>query len=43
MLYKKVSNNTIESTYYLSESGLNLPPIVENMISWSNNNLSCGK
>lgn len=39
---KKVSNNSVESTYYLSESGLNLLPIMENMISWSNKNLSCG-
>ena len=40
---KKIINNTIESTYYLSEAGLMLLPIMKTMISWSNNNLSCGK
>ncbi|MGL5713714.1 MAG: winged helix-turn-helix transcriptional regulator [Paraclostridium sp.] len=38
---KKMSNNTVESSYYLSESGLKLLPIMENMICWSNENLSC--
>lgn len=38
---KKVSKNTVESTYYLSESGLKLLPIMESMIYWSNKNLSC--
>ena len=38
---KKVSNNIVESTYYLSESGLKLLPIMETMIHWSNKNLSC--
>ncbi|WP_455543521.1 winged helix-turn-helix transcriptional regulator [Intestinibacter sp.] len=38
---KKTSNNTVESTYYLSESGLKLLPVMEMMISWSNNNLVC--
>lgn len=40
---KKIRNNTVESTYYLSESGLRLLPIMEKMIHWSNNNLSCDK
>ncbi len=39
---KNISNNTVESTYYLSEGGLKLLPIMEAMISWSNKNLSCG-
>ena len=34
-------NGTVESTYYLSEAGLKLLPIMENMISWSNKSLSC--
>lgn len=38
---KKVSNNTVESTYYLSKAGLNLLPIMETMIYWSNKNLAC--
>ena len=38
---KKTINGTVESTYYLSEAGLKLLPIMENMISWSNKNLSC--
>ncbi|MGX4599935.1 winged helix-turn-helix transcriptional regulator [Faecalimicrobium sp. JNUCC 81] len=40
---KKISNNAVESTYYLSESGLALLPIMETMIYWSNSNLACGK
>ena len=40
---KKTVNNIVESTYYLSNSGLALLPIMEKMIKWSNNNLSCGK
>lgn len=40
---KKIANNTIESTYYLSESGVLLLPIMEKMIGWSNRNLSCGE
>lgn len=40
---KKVSNNIVESTYYLSKSGISLIPIMQNMIYWSNSNLSCGK
>lgn len=39
---KVTMNNTVESTYYLSESGLLLLPLVENMIHWGNNNLACG-
>lgn len=38
---KKTINGIVESTYYLSEAGLKLLPIMENMISWSNKNLSC--
>ncbi|MGL5312403.1 MAG: winged helix-turn-helix transcriptional regulator [Peptostreptococcaceae bacterium] len=38
---KKTYNNTVESTYYLSESGIKLLPIMETMITWSNSNLSC--
>lgn len=38
---KKTINNTVESTYYLSESGLSLLPILEKMINWGNINLSC--
>ncbi|MEW9076879.1 winged helix-turn-helix transcriptional regulator [Terrisporobacter glycolicus] len=40
---KKTINNTMESTYYLSDSGLKLLPIMESMIHWSNSNLSCDK
>lgn len=40
---KKTINNTMESTYYLSDSGLKLLPIMETMIYWSNSNLSCDK
>lgn len=40
---KKTVNNIVESTYYLSNSGLALLPIMEKMIKWSNNNLLCGK
>lgn len=38
---KKTINNIVESTYYLSQSGLLLLPIMEKMINWSNNNLIC--
>ena len=38
---KKIISNRVESTYYLSDSGLLLLPIMEKMINWSNNNLSC--
>ena len=40
---KKIVNNSVESTYYLSQAGVLLIPIIEKMIEWSNNNLSCGK
>lgn len=40
---KKIANNVVESTYYLSDSGLLLLPIMEKMIYWSNSNLSCEK
>ena len=36
-----IINDRVESTYYLSDSGLLLLPIMEKMINWSNNNLSC--
>ena len=38
---KKIVNNTVESTYYLSESGISLLPVMEEMISWSKSNLEC--
>ena len=34
-------NNSVESTYYLSASGLKLLPLVETMINWGNIHLSC--
>lgn len=40
---KKTTNNIVESTYYLSPSGLLLLPIMHDMIIWSNSNLSCQK
>lgn len=40
---KVTQNNSVESTYYLSESGLLLLPLVENMIMWGNTNLRCGE
>lgn len=40
---KKTINNIVESTYYLSPSGILLLPIMEKMIGWSNANLSCEK
>ena len=38
---KVISGNTMESKYYLSETGLSLLPIVEQMIEWGNNHLTC--
>ncbi len=38
---KVMSGNTIESTYYLSDTGLLLIPIIEEMIEWGNNHLTC--
>lgn len=38
---KKTINNSIESTYYLSESGLLLLHIMANMIEWSNKHIVC--
>ena len=38
---KKTINNAVESTYYLSEAGLLLLPIMKEMIKWGNGNLSC--
>lgn len=40
---KKEINNTVESTYYLSNAGLRLLPVMEKMIVWSNSNLICNK
>lgn len=40
---KKTINNTVESTYYLTESGLSLLEVMEKMICWSNSNISCNK
>lgn len=40
---KRTVNNIVESTYYLSESGLLLLPLIKNMINWSDMNLSCEK
>ena len=38
---KKIVNNIVESTYYLSESVLSLLTVMEKMIVWSKTNLSC--
>jgi len=38
---KKTVNNIVESTYYLSESGLLLLPFMDKMINWSNSYLLC--
>ncbi|MEG2246806.1 MAG: helix-turn-helix domain-containing protein [Romboutsia sp.] len=38
---KKVMKNTVESTYYLSKSGLSLLHIMATMIEWSNENIVC--
>ncbi|CZR98497.1 MULTISPECIES: winged helix-turn-helix transcriptional regulator [unclassified Clostridioides] len=40
---KRLVNNIVESTYFLSESGLLLLPVMEKMIMWSNKNLNCDK
>ncbi len=40
---KVMINNAVELTYYLSESGLLLLPLVENMIKWGNSHLSCSE
>lgn len=40
---KKVINNTVQSIYHLSDSGLLLLPIMKKMIDWSNNNLLCNE
>lgn len=40
---KKTINNSVESTYYLSEGGLLLLPVMEKMINWSNAHLVCEK
>ncbi|SHH69811.1 transcriptional regulator, HxlR family [Clostridium collagenovorans DSM 3089] len=40
---KKTINNIVESTYYLSEAGILLLPIMSKMIKWSNDNLACGR
>lgn len=38
---KKVVKNSVESTYYLSESGLELLHVIANMIEWSNEHIVC--
>lgn len=38
---KKVVKNSIESTYYLSKSGLELLHVIANMIKWSNEHIVC--
>ncbi|MGL4336725.1 MAG: winged helix-turn-helix transcriptional regulator [Turicibacter sp.] len=38
---KVIKGNSVESSYYLSEKGQTLLPIVENMISWGSQNLNC--
>lgn len=40
---KNTMNNVVESTYYLSEAGLLLLPVMKKMIDWSNINLACEK
>ena len=37
---KRLKNN-IQSTYYLSECGVSLLPIMETMILWSNKHIKC--
>lgn len=41
--YKETNGNSIESTYYLSEKGVSLLPLVENMIMWGSKHLTCGE
>lgn len=38
---KEMNGNSVESTYYLSEKGLTLMPLVENMITWGSKHLTC--
>ena len=38
---KKIVNNVVESTYYLTNSGISLLSVMESMIIWSNENLLC--
>lgn len=38
---KKVVKNSVESTYYLSKSGLELLHVIANMIKWSNEHIVC--
>ncbi|CEI71857.1 MULTISPECIES: winged helix-turn-helix transcriptional regulator [Romboutsia] len=38
---KKELKNNIQSTYYLSECGVSLLPIMETMILWSNKHIKC--
>lgn len=40
---KNIDNNTVESIYFLSENGMSLLPIVEQMIKWGNLYLSCNE
>jgi len=38
---KTTNNNIVISIYYLSEAGLELLPVMEKMISWSDHYLIC--
>lgn len=40
---KETNGNSVESTYYLSEKGMSLLPLVGNMITWGREHLSCGE
>lgn len=40
---KTNKNNIVTSIYYLSDAGLKLLPIMEDMIYWSNHYLECGQ
>jgi len=40
---KKSEHNTVESTYFLSDAGLALLPLMKEMRNWSDQNLACGK
>lgn len=38
---KKIMKNSVESNYYLSESGLSLLHLMATMIEWSNEHIVC--
>lgn len=38
---KSSNNNIVTSIYYLSDSGIELLPVMEKMISWSDHHLVC--